>query len=105
LYPVGYFFPVIALRQTPEFDRWIAGLRDREAILRIRTRIHRLTQGNEGDYKPIGEGVRELRIHHGPGFRVYYAKRGLEYVLLLAGGNKSSQQKDIRLALKLARES
>ena len=94
---------MITLRQTPEFEKWIETLRDREARLRIRTRIHRLTQGNPGDHKSVGEGVCELRIHYGPGYRVYYAQKGQAWVLLLAGGDKNSQGNDIQLALMLNR--
>ena len=66
-------------------------------------RIERLARGNPGDFKAIGEGVSELRLHYGPGYRVYYKQRGSELVILLAGGDKSSQSKDIKIALRLAR--
>ena len=96
---------MIELRKTPEFDRWINGLRDLRARLKIHTRIRQLMAGNLGDHKSIGEGVWELRIHYGPGYRVYYTKKGDEWILLLAGGDKDSQAIDIRNALKLARKS
>lgn len=95
---------MIELRKTPEFDRWFAGLRDQQALGRIQRRIDRLEEGYLGDHKYVGNGVFELRIHSGPGYRVYGTHRGSEWVLLLAGGDKGSQERDIRLALKLARK-
>lgn len=89
---------------TEVFDTWFAGLRDAQALARIKMWIRRAEEGNFGDCKPVGEGVSEMRIHHGPGYRVYFAQRGMEVVILLAGGEKSSQAKDIKAALKLARE-
>ncbi|MDO8314875.1 MAG: type II toxin-antitoxin system RelE/ParE family toxin [Rugosibacter sp.] len=89
---------------TEVFDTWFVGLRDAQASARIKMRIRRAEEGNFGDCKPVGEGVSEMRIHHGPGYRVYFAQRGMEVVILLAGGEKSSQAKDIKAALKLARE-
>ncbi|MCK9990471.1 MAG: type II toxin-antitoxin system RelE/ParE family toxin [Rugosibacter sp.] len=93
-----------AIYTTEVFDTWFAGLRDTQALARIKMRIRRAEEGNFGDCKPVGEGVSEMRIHHGPGYRVYFAQRGMEVVILLAGGEKSSQAKDIKAALKLARE-
>lgn len=84
-------------------DRWIDGLRDIHARARILVRIERLAAGNPGDVRPVGEGVSELRIDHGPGYRVYYKKQGQEVVVLLAGGDKSTQARDIKIALRLAR--
>ncbi len=89
---------------TEVFDTWFVGLRDAQASARIKMRIRRAEEGNFGDCKPVGEGVSEMRIHHGPGYRVYFAQRGMEVVILLAGGEKSSQAKDLIAALKLARE-
>ena len=89
---------------TEIFDDWFQNLKDRQAILRIRARIDRAESGNFGDVKPVSEGVSEMRIDFGPGYRIYFTQRGLEIVLLLAGGNKSTQQKDIKTALELARE-
>ena len=89
---------------TEVFDTWFVGLRDAQASARIKMRIRRAEEGNFGDCKPVGEGVSEMRIHHGPGYRVYFTQRGMEVVILLAGGEKSSQAKDIKAALKLARE-
>lgn len=88
---------------TSVFDGWFAGLRDVRARVRIQARIDRAVLGHFGDCAPVGEGVSEMRIHYGPGYRVYFAQRGLEVVILLAGGDKSSQTKDIARALDLAR--
>lgn len=79
-------------------------LRDKQAARRIQARIGRAEEGNFGDSKPVGEGVSEMRIHYGPGFRVYFMQRGLEIVILLAGGDKSTQAKDIQSALGLAQQ-
>lgn len=89
---------------TDVFDEWLAGLRDKQAVRRIQVRIDRAEDGNFGDCAPVGEGVSEMRIHVGPGYRVYFAQRGLEIVILLAGGDKSTQAKDIHAALELARQ-
>lgn len=89
---------------TEVFDDWFADLRDVRVKVRIQARIDRAQLGNFGDCEPVGEGVSEMRIHHGPGYRVYFAQRGLEVVILLAGGDKSSQAKDIKKALELARK-
>ena len=93
---------MIELRQTEQFATWVNGLGDLQARARIQARIERLARGNPGDVKPVGEGVSELRIHHGPGYRVYFKQRGRELIVLLAGGDKRSQAKDIKLALRLA---
>ena len=84
------------------FTAWFRGLRDRQAKARIVARIDRLSLGNPGDVKPVGDGVSELRIDYGPGYRVYFVRRGTEIVVLLAGGDKSTQSQDIRFALELA---
>ena len=94
---------MIEVRETAVFSKWLETLRDAQARTRIQARILRLRLGNPGDVKPVGEGVSELRIHHGPGYRVYYAQRGPLLVILLAGGAKPTQEKDIKTALKLAR--
>lgn len=93
---------MVEIRQTTVYSEWFAGLPDRQAKARIDIRIRRLSLGNPGDVKPIGEGISELRIDYGPGYRVYYLLRGNEFILLLAGGDKSSQDRDIREAKALA---
>lgn len=94
---------MIEIRQTEVYADWFARLRDRQARARIDVRIRRLSLGNPGDVRPVGEGVSELRIDYGPGYRVYFVKRGTELVILLAGGDKRTQDQDIQLALELAR--
>lgn len=94
---------MIEIRKTDVFAQWLDGLRDIHARARIQARIERLAAGNPGDAKPVGEGVSELRIDYGPGYRVYFTKRGREVVILLAGGDKSTQASDIKTALRLAR--
>jgi putative addiction module killer protein len=91
------------LRKTQIFAEWIDGLRDTQGRARILARIERLAAGLPGDVKPIGEGVSELRIDCGPGYRVYFKKQGREIIILLAGGDKSTQSRDIKTALKLSR--
>lgn len=90
------------ISQTKLFMKWYARLKDRVAKLRIAVRIRRLQNGNVGDAKPVGNGVFELRLNFGPGYRVYYTERGGELIILLAGGDKSTQQSDIEVAKKLA---
>jgi len=94
---------VIEIRKTEVFEQWFLGLRDQRARARIKTRIRRLALGNPGDVEPVGEGVSELRIDYGPGYRIYFVMRGKELSLLLAGGTKQSQSRDIKKALELAR--
>jgi len=94
---------MVEIRKTDTFAKWIDGLRDIRARARILVRIERLSLGNPGDAKPVGEGVSELRIDLGPGYRVYYKKVGRAIIILLAGGDKSTQAKDIKTALRLAR--
>ena len=89
---------------TEGFDAWFESLKDKQTARRIQARIDRAEQGNFGDHKAVGEGVSEMRIHHGSGFRVYFTRQGLEIVILLAGGDKSSQSKDIETAHELARQ-
>ncbi|MDD5300337.1 MAG: type II toxin-antitoxin system RelE/ParE family toxin [Gallionella sp.] len=93
-----------SIQTTEAFDDWLAGLKDRQAVRRVQVRIDRAEDGNFGDCEPVGEGVSEMRIHYGPGYRVYFVQRGIEIVILLAGGNKSTQSKDIKTALELARK-
>lgn len=93
---------VIEIRETQAFSAWLESLRDAQARARVQARILRLRHGNPGDVKPVGEGVSELRIDYGPGYRVYYIMRGAMLIILLAGGAKSTQGKDIKTALKMA---
>lgn len=89
---------------TDVFDAWFTALRDKQGKARIAARLRRVEQGNLGDVKPVGEGVSELRIHSGPGYRIYFMQRGQEVIILLAGGDKDTQAKDIKTALELARQ-
>ncbi len=93
---------MIEIRQTETYAKWFHALRDRQACARIDIRIRRLSLGNLGDVKPVGEGVSELRVDYGPGYRVYFMRRGQEMVILLAGGNKRTQKADIKSAIQLA---
>lgn len=93
-----------SLHTTHVFDVWFVGLRDRLCRARIEARLRRVEQGNLDDIKPVGEGVSELRIDCGPGYRIYLAQRGIEIIILLAGGDKSTQTKDIKTAIALARQ-
>lgn len=95
---------MVQIQQTDAYARWFAGLRDRVARARIDIRIRRLSLGNTGDAKSVGDGVSELRIDHGPGYRVYFVQRGDVLIVLLAGGDKSTQDKDIKQAKALARD-
>ena len=90
------------VRQTESFVRWLTGLRDRRARARIQARIDRLALGNPGDVKPVGGGLSEMRIDYGPGYRVYFVERGTAVVVLLAGGDKRTQERDIAAARELA---
>ena len=91
------------IRKSEVFSRWLDSLRDIRARAHVQARIERLEMGNPGDVKPVGEDVSELRIDHGPGYRVYYTKRGREVIILLAGGDKRTQSRDIETALRLKR--
>ena len=93
---------MVEVRQTEVYARWFRRLQDREARVRIDSRIRRLSLGNPGDVRPVGEGISEIRIDYGPGYRVYFVRRGEALVVLLAGGDKDSQERDIRRAIELA---
>lgn len=93
-----------AILTTDAFDLWFEQLRDNQAKARIKARLRRAGDGNLGDVKPVGEGVSEMRIHYGAGYRLYFMQNGFEIVLLLAGGNKSTQANDIQSALVMARK-
>lgn len=91
------------IRKTQTFVQWLDELLNAQAGARVLARIKRLEEGNAGDVKPVGEGVSEMRINHGPGYRVYFVRRGRQVIVLLAGGTKRTQSADIRIALRLAR--
>ena len=93
---------MIEVRQTDEFSGWLRRLRDANAVARIAGRIRRMEMGNPGDSRSVGQGVLEMRIDYGPGYRVYYVHRGAEIVILLCGGDKRTQQQDIKKALRMA---
>ena len=93
---------MIEIRKTEHFANWLDNLRDIQAKARVLVRIERLASGNAGDVKPVGEGVSEMRMNYGPGYRVYFIQRGSELIILLAGGDKSSQSRDIKAAVRLA---
>lgn len=95
---------MIEIRQTEAFTTWLDGLRDARARARIVERMFRLSHGNAGDVKPAGDGISEMRIDYGPGYRVYYMQRGAVLIVLLCGGDKRTQGKDIRAAKRLAKE-
>ena len=94
---------MIEIRKTNLFVQWLDALQDLQTRARIQARIERLAAGNPGDVEPVGEGVSELRINYGPGYRVYFKQRGRGLIILLAGGDKRAQAKDIKTALRLAR--
>ena len=93
---------MIEIRQTDLYARWFERLRDDRAKARVLVRIRRLSLGNPGDARPVGEGVSELRVDYGPGYRVYFTRRGESLVILLTGGDKASQASDIEAARRLA---
>lgn len=95
---------MIELIRSAVFDHWMKALRDRRAVTRIAARIDRLASGNPGDVKPIGGGLSEMRIDYGPGYRVYFMRRGPILIILLCGGDKANQERDIQKAYELAAE-
>jgi len=94
---------MLEIRKTDTYAQWIDNLGDLQARAPVQVRIERLAAGNPGDARAVGEGVSELRIDYGPGYRVYFTKRGREVVILLAGGDKTTQSADIKVALRLSR--
>jgi len=98
----NYNWHMIELIKSATFDAWMVGLRDRKAAIRVQARLDRLAVGNPGDVKPVGAGISEMRIDHGPGYRVYFMQRGPVLIVLLCGGDKSSQTRDIEQAKALA---
>ena len=95
---------MVEVVRSGTFDRWLSKLNDRRAVARVLVRINRLAAGNPGDVRPVGQGVSELRIAYGPGYRIYYLQDGDRVILLLTGGDKSSQDADIRQAHQIAAE-
>jgi putative addiction module killer protein len=95
---------MITLQETEAFTAWMEGLRDARAKARIAQRLDRLARGNSGDAKSVGDGISEMRIDYGPGYRVYYCRHGAVLIVLLCGGDKSTQRKDIKVAKQLAKE-
>jgi putative addiction module killer protein len=95
---------VMEIIQSETFKRWLSNLRDRQAIARINARIRRLSAGNLGDVKPVRDGISELRIDHGPGYRVYFFRHGVSVIVLLAGGDKRTQDADINRAIGISKE-
>jgi len=95
---------MIEIRETEIYSQWFKSLRDRQAKARIDIRVRRLSMGNPGDVKPVGQGVSELRIDYGPGYRVYFIQQGETLIILLAGGDKRTQERDIKTALDLAQD-
>jgi putative addiction module killer protein len=93
---------VFEVQKTVEFDNWLTALRDQRAVAKIVSRIERLGLGNAGDVKPVGEGISEMRLSFGPGYRIYYKQTGKTIVLILCGGDKSSQDDDIKRAKQIA---
>lgn len=94
---------MIEIKRTPEVEKWLKYLKDRTAKAKILMRLERMEEGNFGDVEPIGDGLSELRIHHGKGYRVYFGNRNNQIILLFCGGDKSTQQTDIRKAKQLAK--
>lgn len=99
---MGYTCPM-RVEETEIYREWINGLKDRAGRARIQVRVDRLVHGNPGSHRNLTDGVSELKIDFGPGYRVYYTQRGTRFILLLAGGEKSTQQSDIKMAIRLAR--
>lgn len=95
---------MLEVRETEIFSAWLQALKDDRAKAKIAARTRRLAFGNPGDVRPVGEGVSEMRIDYGPGYRIYYVQRGAILIVILCGGDKSTQDKDIKLARKLAKE-
>ena len=93
---------MVDIARTPDFNEWLSKLKDRQAVARIAARIDRLAGGNPGDVRSVGGGVYEMRIDHGPGYRVYFRRRGELFVVLLCGGDKRTQDRDIMVAKALA---
>jgi len=92
------------IRETDRFKTWLKNLKDRRAVIKIVARIRRIELGNLGDVKPVGENVSEMRIHYGPGYRIYFTRQGNRIIILLSAGTKKTQTQDIKAAMKMANE-
>ena len=99
---MDYSFKVIEIVQSDTFSQWLGRLKDRQARARIQMRLDRMALGNPGDVKPVREGISEMRVDCGPGYRVYFIQRGQQRIVLLAGGDKRSQEADIERAIRIA---
>ena len=99
-----YSIRMFIVYESATFKRWIRGLRDRAAVARINARLRNVAMGNLGDVRSVGDGVSEMRIHHGPGYRLYFIRDGQEVIVLLCGGDKDSQLRDIERAKRLAQD-
>ena len=97
-----YNTQMVEIVESATFKRWVRSLQDRRSVARINTRLRNVSLGNFGDIRPIGNGISEMRIHYGPGYRLYFMRRGTTIVVLLCGGDKASQQRDIERAKRLA---
>ena len=104
LYPCGYIYAMFTVLQTEEFVAWLDGLKDRRAQVRIAARLRQAAAGSLGDWQPVEGELSEMRVHYGPGYRLYFVRRGRVIVVMLSAGDKSTQTRDIRHALKLASE-
>ena len=104
MYDISYNMAVYTILRSATFDRWLSRLRDRRAIDRIVARLLAAEDGHLGDVRSVGDGVLEMRIQHGPGYRVYFITRGAELIVLLCGGDKGSQRRDIEQAKRMASE-
>jgi putative addiction module killer protein len=100
---MGYTITMITVRETESFKKWVRSLKDRIAQAVIAARIRRISAGNFGDSKPVGDGISELRIDYGPGYRLYFTRYGQEIVILLCGGDKSTKGRDIEAAKRIAK--
>lgn len=98
MYSIDYALYLYTVKTLPEFDKWLNSLKDRITRLRLSRRLDKAQRGNLGDVKPVGEGIFEMREHFGPGWRMYYTKRGETLIVMLGGGDKSSQESDITKA-------
>jgi len=104
LLPIDHILRMFEIIQSETFQSWLSGLKDRQAVARIHARLDRVAGGNLGDAKPVRDGIAEMRIDHGPGYRLYFIRRGSLVIVLLAGGDKRSQDADIDRAIKIAQD-